>query len=89
MKLYVPLKHYAKNDVAAAEGLGRFLRARKQDTYFPNYMRVLERTCTHRRLADAKGFQTYIGVGVRKDDTLALCSYINSEVYHPGRKFQL
>lgn len=84
-KLYVPVKHYARNDLEAAHGLGTFLQARGRARYFPQYMRALERTCTHRSLADGKGFQTYIGTGFARDGSLALCSYLNGEVYHPRR----
>ncbi|KAF1912363.1 tryptophan dimethylallyltransferase-domain-containing protein [Ampelomyces quisqualis] len=84
-KLYIPVKHYAANDASAAIGLGKYLQSRGQDAYFPNYMRALERTCTHRDLNMDSGYQTYIGTGVQKDDSLALCSYINGEVYHPNR----
>jgi DMATS type aromatic prenyltransferase len=84
-KLYVPVKHYASNDLVAAHGLGTFLQSRGKARYFPRYMRALERTCTHRALSDGRGFQTYIGTGFAKDGSLSLCSYLNGEVYHPRR----
>jgi len=84
-KLYVPVKHYAANELVAAEGLGRYLKTRGRAAYYDKYMRVLQRTCTHRKLCDGRGFQTYIGVGLRKDGSLSLCSYLNGEVYHPRR----
>jgi DMATS type aromatic prenyltransferase len=84
-KLYIPVKHYATDDASVAIGLGAYLQSRGQDAYFPNYMRALEKTCMHRSLDTDSGFQTYIGTGVQKDGSLALCSYINGEVYHPSR----
>jgi DMATS type aromatic prenyltransferase len=84
-KLYIPIKHYATNDASAAKGLGTYLQARGQDAYFVNYMRALQRICTHRSLDAESGYQTYIGTGVQMDGSLALCSYINGEVYHPRR----
>lgn len=84
-KLYVPIKHYAKDDLAAAKGLGTYLSSRGRDRHFHNYMRALERTCTHRSLSDGKGFQTYIGTSIHRDGSLALCSYINGEVHHSAR----
>lgn len=84
-KLYVPIKHYAVNDLDAAQGLCEFLRRRNRDKYASNYMRALERSCTHRKLSDGLGFQTYIGTGFQKDGSLALCSYWNGEAYHPNR----
>ncbi|KAF2676345.1 aromatic prenyltransferase [Lentithecium fluviatile CBS 122367] len=85
-KLYVPVRHFASNDFDAAQGLGTYLQARGRDRYFANYMQALERSCTHRSLKDGRGFQTYIGTGIQKDGSLALCSYINQEVYHPNRR---
>jgi hypothetical protein len=85
-KLYVPVRHFASNDYNAAMGLKDYLAARGRDRYFSNYMRALEKSCTHRSLRDGCGFQTYIGTGVQKDGSLALCSYMNQEVYHPNRR---
>ncbi|ORY06409.1 tryptophan dimethylallyltransferase-domain-containing protein [Clohesyomyces aquaticus] len=85
-KLYVPVKHLANNDYDAALGLKGFLAARGRDRYFANYMRALERSCTHRSLKDGRGIQTYIGTGIQKDGSLSLCSYLNQEVYHPNRR---
>jgi DMATS type aromatic prenyltransferase len=84
-KLYVPVRHYAQNDLAVAQGLGEYLHSRKLDKYFPNYMRALESSCDHRQLNEGTGFQTYLGVGIEKDGSLTLCSYLNGEVYHPRR----
>lgn len=84
-KLYIPVKHYATSDAAAAQGLGTYLHDRNRYTYFPNYLNALERTCAHRSLEEGNGYQTYIGVGICKDNSLSLCSYINGEVYHPNR----
>lgn len=84
-KLHVPVKHYASNDLSAAQGLGTYLPARGRDRFFSNYMRALERTCTHRSLSEGRDFHTYVGTGIGKDGSLSLCSYINGEVYHPAR----
>jgi len=84
-KLYIPVKHYATSDASAVHGLGTYLRSREQDEYFLNYLRALRSTCTHRSLEEHSGYQTYIGTGVQKNGSLALCSYINGEVYHPNR----
>jgi DMATS type aromatic prenyltransferase len=84
-KLYIPVKHYAANDAAAARGLGSYLQERGRYAYFPNYVNALQRTCLHRSLEDENGYQTYIGTGIQKNGSLSLCSYLNGEVYHPKR----
>jgi DMATS type aromatic prenyltransferase len=84
-KVYVPVRHYAANDRDIINGLGEYLRTRGLDDYLPNFIRALEATCSHRRLDEGAGFQTYVGCCIGKGGTLQLCSYINPEIYHPKR----
>lgn len=85
-KLYIPLKHYASSDAAAAQGLGAYLESRGQGEWFSNYIGALRKSCAHRSLDADRGAQTYLGVSIQKDGSLALCSYINGEAYHPIRR---
>jgi DMATS type aromatic prenyltransferase len=84
-KVYIPVRHYASNDLEIAQGLGKYLHSKNADEYFPNFMRALKASCDHRQLSEGTGFQTYIGAGMEKDGSLSLCSYLNGEVYHPRR----
>ncbi|KAI4122673.1 MAG: hypothetical protein LQ347_006426 [Umbilicaria vellea] len=83
-KLYIPAKHYAKNDLAAAEGLTTYLEGQGRARFVANYMRALEGVCTHRALESGRGLQTYIGCGLERE-SLSLTSYIAPEMYHPAR----
>lgn len=84
-KLYIPLKHYAPNDAVAAQGLGGYLSKRGMAEWVGRYMGVLEECCAHRGLAAGRGCQTYVGVSVKADGELGVCSYVNGEVYYAGR----
>lgn len=84
-KLYIPAKHYGKNDLAVAKGLATYLESRGRECFVVNYMRALEGVCTHRALESGQGLQTYIGCGLERE-SLSLTSYIAPEIYHPARR---
>lgn len=84
-KLYIPVKHYGKNDRKIAEGLTAFVREHGQIEQTRKFVRAIERLCSYRRLEDGRGMQTYISCGV-KDGKLAITSYISPELNHAGRR---
>ncbi|KAF2830744.1 aromatic prenyltransferase [Ophiobolus disseminans] len=84
-KVYVPVRHYAASDQNIVNGLGKYLGSRGVDGHFANFTRALKATCSHRRLDEGAGFQTYVGCGIERDGSLKLCSYMNPEIYHPNR----
>lgn len=85
-KVYLPVKHYAKDDLSVAEGLQEFFRKRRgvQDQGTGDFMGVLNRTCTYRRLEKATGLQTYISCKI-ENDSLEITSYLSPEMYNEGR----
>lgn len=83
-KVYIPVRHYGENDLRIAEGLIAFLDSRGVSRHAKNYMQMLRRICTYRRLEDGCGIQTYISCAV-KDGMLSLTSYLGPEVYHRAR----
>jgi DMATS type aromatic prenyltransferase len=84
-KVYVPVRHYAASDQDIVDGLGKYLGSRGLDGHLANFRRALHATCSHRRLDEGTGFQTYVGCGIEKGGSLQLCSYINPEIYRPKR----
>ena len=90
-KIYVPVKHYAKNDWKAFQGLKSFLEEESKSQWVEGFERVLQSVGSRRWPRDIaaseetamgsmewkaeRGMQTYVGVGFEKDD-LALTSYI-------------
>ncbi|CCD48756.1 hypothetical protein ACHAPC_005055 [Botrytis cinerea] len=85
-KVYLPVKHYAKDDLSVAEGLQEFFRKRRgmQDQSAGDFMGVLNRMCTYRRLEKATGLQTYISCKI-ENDSLEITSYLSPEMYNEGR----
>lgn len=83
-KVYIPVKHYAPNDLAAAKGLAAYLKSKGQGGWVESYMRALEGMCAHRSLGSQGGMQTYISCAVRSGQ-LILTSYLNPEIYHFAR----
>lgn len=83
IKVYLPIKHYAKDDYEAAIGLTTFMKTQNCGRQCDDYLLALKEACQHRALESSLGIQTYISCAV-KGDTLDLTSYLNPEIY--GRK---
>lgn len=85
-KVYLPVKHYGRNDLDIAQGLATFLRSRNTDPeqMVEHYLQFLHETCTYRSLSSACGLQTYISCSIR-NGSLDITSYLSPEVYHKGR----
>ncbi|KAF7880096.1 uncharacterized protein EAF02_007733 [Botrytis sinoallii] len=56
-KVYLPVKHYAKDDLSVAKGLQTFFNKHggSQDQSVRDFMDALDRMCTYRRLEAATG----------------------------------
>ena len=83
-KVYIPVRHYGRDDLAIAQGLLTYLKSRGRDQYAGGYVRALEGLCSHRPLGDECGLHTYISVSFKKGK-LALTSYLAPEIYHRAR----
>jgi DMATS type aromatic prenyltransferase len=85
-KVYIPVKHYGRNDLQIAQGLVTFFKSRHnpQDEALQNYMQVLEKICAHRSLDSACGLQTYVSCGI-KNGHLDITSYLSPEIYTRGQ----
>ncbi|KAK2780172.1 dimethylallyl tryptophan synthase [Colletotrichum kahawae] len=84
-KVYLPVRHYARDDEQIARGLSGFLERRgKSLANGVPYYEGVKRLCKHRRLEDGLGFHTYITCAV-KNGSVAVSTYLNPELYHPSR----
>lgn len=85
-KVYLPVKHYGRNDLDIAQGLATFLRSRNTDPeqMVESYLQFLHETCTYRSLSSACGLQTYISCSII-NGSLDITSYLSPEIYHKGR----
>ncbi|KAI4090508.1 MAG: hypothetical protein L6R37_007866 [Teloschistes peruensis] len=83
-KLYIPVKHYGRNDGAIGESLIGYLQEEGRGAYTENFRRVLEALSPHRTLESRCGIQTYVACSMKKSG-MALTSYFSPEIYAPER----
>ena len=83
-KMYIPVKHYSRNDREAAAGLTAYLRLQGKGEFVEGYLRTLGAMTTHRALEDGRDLQTYLGVAFRRGG-LELSNYLSPAVFHEGR----
>ncbi|KAJ5005694.1 4-O-dimethylallyl-L-tyrosine synthase [Colletotrichum sp. SAR 10_99] len=83
-KVYLPARHYARDDEQIARGLSGFLQRRGNSlANGVTYYEGVKSLCKHRRLKDGLGFHTYITCTV-KNGSVAVSTYLNPELYHPS-----
>ncbi|TEY30762.1 hypothetical protein BOTCAL_0845g00030 [Botryotinia calthae] len=85
-KVYLPVKHYAKDDLSAAKGLQTFFKERGgvHSQMATDFLKVLNKMCTYRPLNAATGLQTYVSCKI-ENDSLEITSYLSPEIYNEGR----
>lgn len=85
-KVYIPVKHYGRNDMDIAQGLAAYFRDRNRchEQIVQRYLQALQEICTYRSLSAACGLQTYISCGI-ENGSLDITSYLSPEIYHKGR----
>lgn len=83
-KVYIPIKHYAPNDLTVAHGLMAFLKKRSRDQFTLPYLQTLECFCSYSSLEDSRGLQTYFQCGLQKD-SISLTSYLAPEIYSSAK----
>ncbi|KAF2232243.1 aromatic prenyltransferase [Viridothelium virens] len=82
VKVYLPVKHYAKNDWNTAQGLASFIRQRNscQCDLADRYLGALTQACRDRNLEETRGVQTYIACKI-ENDSLSITSYLSPDIY--------
>ncbi|KAL6713789.1 hypothetical protein ACLMJK_008281 [Lecanora helva] len=81
VKVYIPVRHYAKNDLDAAENLASYCEGRGQGQDARKYVEALKGIATESALKNSLGVQTYIGCSV-VGGKLKLISYVTPKVYN-------
>ncbi|KAF6834478.1 dimethylallyl tryptophan synthase [Colletotrichum plurivorum] len=84
VKVYIPVRHYAKSDGAAAEGLVAYLEGQGRGGYARQYLEMIEMLATKEGAGGASGVQTYISCAYKKGK-LVITSYLTPQCYHPSR----
>ena len=81
VKVYIPVRHYGRNDLAVAEGLETYLKSRGQSSLATKYKQALSSICPPSSLRSRTGIQTYIGCSIVGRE-LKLTSYLAPKVYN-------
>ena len=80
VKVYIPVRHYGKTDMAVAEGIASYAESRGQGQPASRYLEALKCMSADSTLRSRLGNQTYIGASIQKGE-LKLISYIAPTVY--------
>ena len=72
-KLYIPIKHYARSDGTAFDGLEIFLRDQSREQWIEKFRNVLDEVGGE-GWKERRGMLTYVGVGLERED-LSLTTY--------------
>lgn len=80
VKAYIPVRHYARNDLEAALGLLGYLEDHGRGHYSQSYLRALHALAPPGSLSQTIGLQTYFAVACQGND-LSLTSYLSPQVY--------
>ncbi|OKL56659.1 hypothetical protein UA08_08294 [Talaromyces atroroseus] len=83
-KIYMPVRHYARDDDQIARGLSQYLDRRGKNLTTGSYYESVQRICKHRSLASGLGFHTYIS-WTSENNAWNVTAYFNPQIYHPGR----
>jgi len=81
-KVYIPVRHYARNDQEIAQGLEKAFRRQGWEHHAEDYIETIKSIFLRRSLNATTGVQTYISFSM-KNGSIAIESYLN-----PGKEFR-
>lgn len=82
VKIYIPVRHYGKSDLAIVKGLESYLKGRGQEHLANMYLEALRTIASPDTLKSGLGVQTYLGCSIVGDQP-KLTSYLCPNV-HPS-----
>ena len=80
IKVYFPVRNYARHDLSLALGLTEWMNARGRGAFCQRYLRLLEQLADHRHLDDGPGLQTFLSCQF-KNGELDITSYLSPEAF--------
>ncbi|KAI1200978.1 tryptophan dimethylallyltransferase-domain-containing protein [Nemania serpens] len=83
-KVYLPVRHYSRNDDAVITGLEEYFTSRHRGSYMAAYRRAMTAQFGSESLAARAGVQTYVGCTIRPDGALRVVSYFKPSLSEPG-----
>jgi len=81
VKVYIPVRHYGKDDGSIASGLTTFLEKRGRGRFSKKYMSMLRGFAEQPAIESGNGLHTYISFSFQKQGELTLTSYLSPQVY--------
>lgn len=75
VKIYLPVRHYGRDDLTIADGLKKYLDSHRRDGDAGRFLKALHGIVGPNTLQDSRGLQTYIGCSF-VDEQLKLTSYL-------------
>ena len=84
VKVYIPVRHYGRTDMAIAKGLASYLTTQGQGQFACRYLEALKAIASSYSLYNERGIQTYIGCSIVKGQ-LKLIFYLAPIVYKQHR----
>ena len=78
-KVYIPVRHYASNDLKIAHGLSEAFGELGWNDHATSYIATLRRVFAHAKLQAKSGTQTYVSFSLKKG-SIAIESYFNTEI---------
>ena len=85
IKIFVPVRYYARDDLSLARGIMGWMEARGRGAYCQRYLRMLESLSEHRSLDDGNGLQTFVSCLFKSNGELDITTYLGAEAFHPSR----
>ncbi|KAF2646005.1 putative dimethylallylpyrophosphate transferase [Massarina eburnea CBS 473.64] len=87
VKLYIPMRRYARDDISVARGLVRFLETRGKRQDCQQYMDMLEGILpADRHLDNVNCLQSYVSCLFKKDGDMELTTYLGMSFYNDEHK---
>ncbi|KAF4461269.1 dimethylallyl tryptophan synthase 1 [Fusarium albosuccineum] len=87
VKLYIPMRRYARDDLSVAQGIVSFMRARGRTEYCQEYLEMLQGLLpSDRQLNGVNCLQTYVSCLFKKNGELEITTYLGMAPYDEEHK---
>nr|Q5SBK7.1 RecName: Full=Prenyltransferase fsdK; AltName: Full=Fusaridione A biosynthesis protein K [Fusarium heterosporum]AAV66102.1 putative dimethylallyltransferase [Fusarium heterosporum] len=87
VKLYIPMRRYARDDASVAKGITSFMESRGRNTYIKEYTEMLAGLLPDgKELSSVHCLQTYVSCLFKKNGELEITTYLGMAPYGDNHK---
>ncbi|KAF4997655.1 hypothetical protein FGRMN_3687 [Fusarium graminum] len=87
VKLYIPMRRYARDESSVAQGLANFMQSKGRNTYTGEYMDMLASLLPDgKQLREVHCLQTYVSCLFKKNGELEITTYLGMAPYGDDHK---